>query len=134
MDFDLLLKECVIKATRSSGSGGQHVNKVATKIELQFNVNNSEVLNEEDKALLLKSLKSRLTNQGVLILQCGETRSQLQNKERAITRFKEAITKGLEKPKKRKKTKVPKAVKQKRLENKKRTSEKKVNRKKPDVN
>lgn len=134
MIFEQLIKECEIKAVRSSGSGGQHVNKVATKIELQFNINTSLELKEDKKNLLLETLKPRLTNQGVLILQCGETRSQLKNKEIIIKRFQELISKGLEKPKERKKTKVPKAAKQKRIENKKRTSDKKVNRKKPDIN
>ena len=81
MIFEQLIKECEIKAVRSSGSGGQHVNKVATKIELQFNINTSLELKEDEKNLLLETLKPRLTNQGVLILQCGETRSQLKNKE-----------------------------------------------------
>ena len=133
MNPELLIKECSLKAIKSSGSGGQHVNKVATKIELQFKIVDSLELNQEEKNLLLESLKSRLTNKGVLILQCGETRSQLQNKERIINRFIGLITQALEVPEKRKKTKIPKPVKQKRLDNKKRTSEKKVNRKKPEI-
>ena len=133
MNPELLIKECSLKAIKSSGSGGQHVNKVATKIELQFKIEDSLELNQEEKDLLLESIKTRLTNKGVLILQCGETRSQLQNKERIINRFTEIITQGLEIPEKRKKTKIPKAVKRKRLDSKKRTSEKKVKRKKPEI-
>ena len=133
MDIERVIKECKFKAIRSSGSGGQHVNKVSTKIELQFVINESSTLNQEEKERLFIALKSRLTNQGVLILQCGETRSQLKNKEIVIQRFKELITKGLEVPKERKKTKIPKAVIKKRLENKKRISDKKANRKKPDI-
>ena len=133
MNPELLIKECSLKAIKSSGSGGQHVNKVATKIELQFIIEDSLELNQEEKILLLESLKSRLTNKGVLMLQCGETRSQLQNKQRILDRFIESITKGLEIPKSRKKTKIPKAVKRKRLDNKKRTSDKKVKRKKPEI-
>ena len=133
MNPELLIKECSLKAIKSSGSGGQHVNKVATKIELQFIIEDSLELNQEEKILLLESLKSRLTNKGVLMLQCGETRSQLQNKQRILDRFIELITKGLEIPKSRKKTKIPKAVKRKRLDNKKRTSDKKVKRKKPEI-
>ena len=133
MNPELLVKECALKAIKASGSGGQHVNKVATKIELQFNIEDSINLNQEEKLLLLESLKARLTNNGTLILQCGETRSQLQNKERIINRFTEIITQGLEIPEKRKKTKIPKAVKRKRLDSKKRTSEKKVKRKKPEI-
>jgi ribosome-associated protein len=133
MNPELLIKECALKAIKASGSGGQHVNKVATKIELQFNIEDSLELNQDEKDLLLESLKTRLTNKGILILQCGETRSQLQNKERIINRFTEIITQGLEIPEKRKKTKIPKAVKRKRLDSKKRTSEKKVKRKKPEI-
>lgn len=133
MDIELILKECVFKAVKSSGSGGQHVNKVATKIELYFSIHDSIELDIEEKEQLLITLKSRLTNQGVLILQCGETRSQLKNKELITNRFIEILTKGLEKPKERKKSKTPKSVKQKRLENKKRTAQKKENRKKPDI-
>ena len=133
MNPELLIKECALKAIKASGSGGQHVNKVATKIELQFNIEDSLELNQNEKDLLLESLKTRLTNKGILILQCGETRSQLQNKERIINRFTEIITQGLEVPEKRKKTKISKAVKRKRLDSKNRTSAKKVNRKKPEL-
>lgn len=134
MDFEQVIKECDFKAIRSSGSGGQHVNKVSTKIELQFNINTSLAINQEEKERLLTSLKSRLTNQGILILQCGESRSQLKNKGIVIQRFQELIIKGLEIPKKRKKTRTPKAAVKKRLENKKRISDKKTNRRKPDIN
>lgn len=133
MLVESLIKECELKAVKASGSGGQHVNKVSTKIELQFNVQDSMLLTEDQKGRLLSVLKSRLTNQGILILQCSDTRSQLQNKERVIKRFKELILKSLEVPKKRKPTKTPKSIIKKRLDNKKRNAEKKTNRKKPDL-
>lgn len=133
MLVESLIKECELKAVKASGSGGQHVNKVSTKIELQFNVQDSMLLTEDQKVRLLSVLKSRLTNQGILILQCSDTRSQLQNKERVIKRFKELILKSLEVPKKRKPTKTPKSIIKKRLDNKKRNAEKKTNRKKPDL-
>lgn len=133
MLVESLIKECELKAVKASGSGGQHVNKVSTKIELQFNVQDSILLTEDQKGRLLSVLKSRLTNQGILILQCSDTRSQVQNKERVIKRFKELILKSLEVPKKRKPTKTPKSIIKKRLDNKKRNAEKKTNRKKPDL-
>ncbi len=133
LDEELLLTELSFKAIKSSGAGGQHVNKTASKVELTFNVETSTVLNEEQKELLLKNLQTRLSNQNVLILQCGESRSQHKNKALVIERFLEIIKQGLIVPKKRKKTVVPKAVKQKRLQNKKQLSEKKANRKPPEV-
>lgn len=133
LDEELLLTELSFKAIKSSGAGGQHVNKTASKVELSFNVEASSVLNEEQKELLLKNLQTRLSNQNVLVLQCGESRSQHKNKALVIERFLEIIKQGLIVPKKRKKTAVPKAVKQKRLQNKRQLSEKKANRKPPEV-
>jgi ribosome-associated protein len=133
LNEDLLLAELSFKAIKSSGAGGQHVNKTASKVELTFNVEASTVLNEEQKELLLKNLQTRLSNQNVLILQCGESRSQHKNKALVIERFLEIIKQGLIVPKKRKKTAVPKAIKQKRLQNKKQLSEKKANRKPPEI-
>lgn len=133
MDYNLLLPELSFKAIRSSGSGGQHVNKVSSKIELHFNVVNSSVLNEDQKELLLKSLKKRLTKENELILQCDESRSQHKNKEIVILRFLELVKKGLVIPKKRKPTKIPKSAIKKRLKSKRIQSERKASRKKPDL-
>ena len=82
-----LIKELKFKAIRSSGSGGQHVNKVASKVELQFDVQNSSLLNEEEKEILLEKLKNRLSKEGILVLQCGESRSQHKNKTLVIDRL-----------------------------------------------
>ncbi len=133
VDQKQLISELKFKAIRSSGSGGQHVNKVSSKIELQFDLENSKILNEEDKELLLKSLKNRLTKSNLLILQCDESRSQHKNKTIVIDRFLELITQGLEVQKKRKPTKVPKSVIGKRKQAKQKHSTKKANRKKPDL-
>ena len=133
MNFESLISELSFKAIRSSGSGGQHVNKVASKIELHFNIMNSNALSEEQKALLLQNLKPRLTNSNELILQCDESRSQHKNKQLAIKRFISIIEDGLIVPKKRVPTKTPKAVIKKRLETKKKLSDKKMYRKKPDL-
>ncbi|WP_338732614.1 alternative ribosome rescue aminoacyl-tRNA hydrolase ArfB [Mangrovimonas cancribranchiae] len=132
-DVEALIKELDFKAIKSSGAGGQHVNKTASKVELHFNILNSQVFNQSQKELLCKNLNNRLTKEQVLILQCGESRSQHKNKDLVITRFLELIKEGLKKPKPRKKTKIPKAVKQKRLKNKKQQSEKKANRKPPKL-
>jgi len=121
------------KAIRSSGSGGQHVNKVATKIELSFAVSESLVLNQHQKAIIIEKLYNRLTKDQVLILQCGETRSQLKNKRIAISRAFSILEAALEVKAERKPTKVPKSVIKKRLKNKKIQSEKKANRRKPNI-
>ena len=130
---ETLLQELVFKASRSSGAGGQNVNKVASKVELIFNLEDSLVFNAEEKNRLRNKLQSRLTNEGVLLLQCEESRSQHKNKELVIERFFEMISKALIIPKKRIPTKIPKSVIRKRLKNKHNLSEKKANRKKPDV-
>ncbi|ARV09995.1 aminoacyl-tRNA hydrolase [Winogradskyella sp. PC-19] len=133
MDFLRLINQVDYKAVRSSGSGGQHVNKVATKIELYFDFEASQFFNEEEKNRLREFLQNRLTKSGILILSCGETRSQLKNKNRVTKRFYELLEEGLKEEKERKPTKIPKAVKRKRLANKKRNSEKKANRKPPKI-
>ncbi len=133
MDRELLKSELTFKALRSSGSGGQHVNKVSSKVELHFNLENSNALTNSQKLLLLKRLKTKLTNNNELILQCDESRSQHKNKELVIDRFLKIIEKGLIVPKKRKPTKIPKSAIRKRLKSKRIRSEKKAERKKPDL-
>lgn len=133
MDRGLLKSELTFKALRSSGSGGQHVNKVSSKVELHFDLENSNELTDTQKQLLLKRLKTKLTNNNELILQCDESRSQHKNKEIVIDRFYELIKKGLVVPKKRKPTKIPRSAIRKRLKSKRIRSEKKAERKKPDL-
>jgi len=128
-----LIKELHFKATRSSGAGGQHVNKVSSKIELFFDLENSAQFSEEEKSLLLKNLATRLTKENILILTCDESRSQHKNKEMAIQRFLAIITQGLIIPKKRKPTKPSKASVRRKAENKKKISVKKALRKKPGL-
>jgi len=128
-----LLKELNFKAIKSSGPGGQHVNKTASKIELSFDVLNSKVLTEEQKQLLLKNVSSRLTKENVLILFCDESRSQHKNKDIVLKRFLQLIEKGLTIPKKRKPTTPTKASVKKRLKSKKNISLKKLSRKRPDL-
>lgn len=128
-----LFQELQFKAVRSSGAGGQHVNKVSSKIELSFDLVNSMVFSETQKERLLVKLQHRLTNSGVLLMQCGESRSQHKNKDLIIKRFFALIKASLVIPKKRIRTKVPKSVIRKRLKNKKNISDKKANRRKPDI-
>ncbi|WP_026703516.1 alternative ribosome rescue aminoacyl-tRNA hydrolase ArfB [Flavobacterium soli] len=132
MDKEKIISELNYKAVRSSGAGGQNVNKVASKVVLSFDLLNSEALVEEEKTLLENKLSSRLTSEGILILNCDEDRSQLKNKEIVTKRFLQIITQGLIVPKIRKTTKVPKSVIRKRLKDKKNNSEIKQNRRKPD--
>ncbi|WP_430682185.1 alternative ribosome rescue aminoacyl-tRNA hydrolase ArfB [Maribacter halichondriae] len=100
MDKERVLQELQFKAVRSSGAGGQHVNKVSTKIELSFNLENSNALTEQERARLLLKLGNRLTKENVLLLQCDESRSQHKNKELVIKRLFEILENALKIPKK----------------------------------
>ncbi|GHB24539.1 alternative ribosome rescue aminoacyl-tRNA hydrolase ArfB [Mongoliitalea lutea] len=111
--------------SRSSGPGGQHVNKVNSKVQLKFNVSNSDILSEEEKVLLQKKWASKLDATGAVLIQCQEKRSQLQNKELAIRKFYEMVVKASEKKKVRVATKPSKAAIEERLKTKKAQSEKK---------
>ena len=132
MEKDKLISELQFKAVRSSGAGGQNVNKVSSKVVLSFDLKNSNAFSNEEKILLETNLSSRLTNDQILILNCDEDRSQLKNKEIVIKRFLTIIEQGLYIPKIRKSTKIPKSVIRKRLKDKKTLSETKKNRKKPE--
>ena len=132
MEKDKLISELQFKAVRSSGAGGQNVNKVSSKVVLSFDLKNSNAISSEEKILLETNLSSRLTNDHILILNCDEDRSQLKNKEIVIKRFFSIIEKGLYIPKIRKATKIPKSVIRKRLKDKKTLSETKKNRRKPE--
>jgi len=133
MQVDLLLKELRFKAIRSSGPGGQHVNKTATKIEVSFDVYASEALSDSEKELLTSRLASKITLTGTLLLQCGETRSQLRNKNIVTERLLELLSQNLIVPKVRKKRRPSKNSKEKRLKLKRDQSQKKANRKPPPI-
>lgn len=133
MDKDKIISELTFKAVRSSGAGGQNVNKVSSKVVLTFDLLNSEALSDEEKERSQKKLKSKLTLEGILIINCDEDRSQLKNKTIVTKRFLEIIEKSLVIPKERKATKIPRSVVEKRLKDKSTTSEIKQNRKKPDL-
>ena len=133
METEKIIAELKFKAVRSSGAGGQNVNKVSSKVILKFDLNASLVLNEEEKAQLQTKLKTKLTSENLLILNCDEDRSQLKNKAIVTKRFLEIIEKNLIVPKKRKTTKIPKSVVEKRLKDKSSVAEIKQNRKKPKL-
>jgi len=132
LESEKIISELQFKAVRSSGAGGQNVNKVSSKVVLSFDLKNSQGLSEEEKTLLENKLANRLTSEQILILNCDEDRSQLKNKSIVIKRFLDIITAGLVIPKIRKATKVPKSVIKKRIKDKKNLSEIKQSRRKPD--
>lgn len=134
MDAQKIISELSFKSVRSSGAGGQNVNKVSSKVVLTFDLRNSQSLTDEEKLLLETKIASRLTSDTILILNCDEDRSQLKNKGIVTKRFLDIITAGLVIPKIRKTTKIPKSVIRKRIKDKKNISEIKELRRKPDVN
>ena len=132
IEKDKLISELQFKAVRSSGAGGQNVNKVSSKVVLSFDIDKSSYLSMEEKTLLTANLSSRLTSANVLILNCDEDRSQLQNKEIVTKRFFAILEQALHIPKARKATKIPKSVIRKRIKDKKNLSDLKKNRRKPE--
>jgi ribosome-associated protein len=127
----ILSHELVFSTSRSSGPGGQNVNKTNSKVTLKFDVGQSLVLTDEEKEILSKKLASKLTTDGFLMLTAQENRSQLQNKEAVILKFERTLNKAFEKRKIRKATKPSKGAIQNRKEKKKQLSEKKKWRQKP---
>lgn len=123
-----LERELQFQASRSGGAGGQNVNKVNTKVELRFQVESSELLTEEEKALVQEKLGSRINSEGYLQVVCQTERSQLQNKELCVQRFYELLRQALTRQKKRKATKPTRASVRRRLEGKKKQADKKANR------
>ena len=129
MNKEIIQAEIQYKAVRSSGAGGQNVNKVATKVQIQFFVEQSNGLTADEKTTLTEKLANRITKEGFIMVECGETRSQLKNKELCTQRLFLLLENALKKDKKRIATKIPKSVIKKRLKDKQRNAEKKENRK-----
>ena len=128
MNKTQLHTELDFKAVRSSGAGGQNVNKVSTKVILNWNSLDSSGLSENQLIRIREKLANRINKEGILILECDETRSQLKNKELVTKRFFYLLENALIVAKKRIATKIPKSVIRKRLNDKKVNSEKKQNR------
>lgn len=126
-----LVQEIIFTFTRSGGPGGQHVNKVSSRAELKFNLNDSDVLTSEQKSQIQQKLGNRITKDGFIILSSQEERSQVKNKQIVIDRFLKLIEDALKPVKKRVPSKPPSSSVTKRLEDKKKISELKRTRKKP---
>lgn len=132
MEKDVILTEVSFKAVRSSGSGGQNVNKVASKVVLSFDLKQSKGLTDDEKVRLNHKIATKLTQDNLLIITSEEERSQFKNRAIAINKLIKCLEDGLKIPKARQKTKAPRSVNEKRLHAKKVMSVLKQNRKTPN--
>ncbi len=133
MDWEKILNELDFRTSRSSGAGGQHVNKTETKVEVLFHVNNSQALSDEEKEIILQKLTASISDEGILAVSSQKSRSQFSNKENAIEKLKLKLEKSLIPKTKRIRTKPSKGAVEERLAEKKMRSEIKEGRKKPNV-
>jgi len=123
--------ELIFSTSRSSGPGGQNVNKVNTKVTLRFDIGHSMILDEDQKELMIRRIANRITKEGILVLTAQDRRSQLQNKEAVLAKLDRLLTSIFSRPKVRKATKPGPAAKHKRRWEKEYRSEKKQWRQKP---
>ena len=132
IDIQRIKPELVFSTSRSSGPGGQNVNKVNSKVTLKWDISQSPSLTDELKNHLLTKLASRITTEGVLMIVAQDNRSQIQNKEEVMLKLEKLLIKAFEEKKPRKSTKPSKSSVQNRIEKKKKNSEKKQWRQKMD--
>lgn len=124
--------EITFRASRSSGPGGQHANRRATRVEACWNVEESAALDESQKRRVAKKLASRISQDGVLCVAAEDERSQHRNKQLAQARLQEMVAEALRVPKRRVKTKPPRSAEEKRLKEKRRRKRVKKLRKPPE--
>ncbi|HNX07647.1 MAG TPA: alternative ribosome rescue aminoacyl-tRNA hydrolase ArfB [Bacteroidales bacterium] len=130
IDVSAFVKELTFRTSRSPGKGGQHVNKVSTKVEVIFDVANSLVFSDDEKKLILDGAGKHRKDDGTIYLSCSEGRSQYLNKKKAIEKITRLIEKCLKPVKPRISTGIPEDEKERRIAEKKKTAEKKQQRKK----
>jgi len=123
-----ILKELTFKTSRSGGKGGQHVNKVSTKVELNFDLKSTSLFTDEEKVRIFLKLANRINSDGILQIITEEERSQIKNKERSIQKLLILLKTALFIPKIRKASKPKKSAIEKRLKSKQITSLKKISR------
>ena len=133
MDKERIVQELEFKAVRSSGAGGQHVNKVSSKVELYFDVTASKALTENEKERIYTKIGNRLTKENVMILYSDTSRSQHKNKDLVIQKFLDLIRSALTVAKKRRQTKPKRSAVEKRLKSKLKKAQKKSLRGKPKL-
>ncbi len=117
--FRTILLECTFKAVRSSGKGGQNVNKVSSKIEITFDLENSAAFSDDEKTLIRKGVGNKISKENLILVRSEESRSQAMNKSKAIEKLRLLLLKCFVKKKKRVPTKVSKSAHEKRLKSKK---------------
>lgn len=133
MEWERIFTELKFRTSRSSGAGGQHVNKTETKVEVLFSINDSEGLTRDEKDILLEKLAASLSDEGILAVNSQKSRSQFDNKENAIEKLKHKLEKALMPKVKRISTRPSKSSIEERLAEKKKQAEKKEARRKPPV-
>jgi len=133
-DQDPFIREFKFQTSRSSGPGGQHVNKVSSRVELRFNVRETQLLSKWHKDLLIRKLSTRISQEGILSIVVQADRSQLRNKQIAVEKFFELLNKALTPEKRRKATKPSRSARERRLQAKRQDSEKKTRRRSSNWN